>query len=499
MLLRAKQPKILLALCLVAALCCMLAACNGIDKSIVGINESQPSPPQISSFICVDINPSVEMIVDRNGTVQSASGANTNGRVLLYNEGGIIGAPLNIAINRILSLAESCGYLTEDTSNIGLSVLSDQDAVTYAEVEEYLYSAAQRCDIQINVTDAEEADIVLSNELSVLQAQNPAYKDVSLSRYRLMKRAAEQTSFEETLSMSLQELTDAVQTLWSDISCKLDRAYARAVTEAQFAYESGRIFANDSLYAVYFSNKALNGKFSEAIKYSARSIYAAKYTALHSAHIYLEHCNELVNEFLANPTLNDGESQEIYTALSPYTAQSYGQFEQSIQDQDGKRSLNNLNTYVNTLYRNAAESDKPAVKAVHENIKAKVLDNIDCMSAVNGAWDKLTEIVSSSFALASLNFTALNETVGEILSSVKITTLEMLENSVVLLDRLTKDAYDNMELTLDELDEVDALKDTIADSLEDAAQQCAQIVADCTKAAEDWIKNIKQSRARIND
>ena len=58
------------------------------------------------TFVAIDINPSVELLLDKNDTVVSVYAANEDAEIMLYNSDGILGESIDDAAVRLAELAE---------------------------------------------------------------------------------------------------------------------------------------------------------------------------------------------------------------------------------------------------------------------------------------------------------------------------------------------------------------------------------------------------------
>lgn len=99
----------------------ILVACNSIYTSHPHTSE----PQRATSFVRIDVNPSVELVLDQNDVVMSAYGANRDGKVLLFEESGIVGAELDVALGNIASCAVRYGYVKDD-ANVSVEVVSEK-------------------------------------------------------------------------------------------------------------------------------------------------------------------------------------------------------------------------------------------------------------------------------------------------------------------------------------------------------------------------------------
>ncbi|MGB9802698.1 anti-sigma factor domain-containing protein [Desulfofundulus sp.] len=75
------------------------------------------------AFVSMDINPSVEMSVDRREFVCEAKALNADGEILL-SRAGILGRPVEEAINTLLARAVQSGYLLPFQENVVLTAVT---------------------------------------------------------------------------------------------------------------------------------------------------------------------------------------------------------------------------------------------------------------------------------------------------------------------------------------------------------------------------------------
>ena len=107
------------ALLCAGAMTLSLAACN-----------SDNTEAEAASFVSLDINPSIELTLDKNNKVLSVYGGNEDGQVLLYKEEDFIGVDVETAVEKITSLAVKYGYLDENNKVVETSVTSAKAELT---------------------------------------------------------------------------------------------------------------------------------------------------------------------------------------------------------------------------------------------------------------------------------------------------------------------------------------------------------------------------------
>ena len=110
------KQKIAIILCLALVLV--------LGLTLVACNKDTEKEATSKSFVSLDINPEINLTLDKNNKVISVSGANEDGQVLLYGEKGIIGVDVETAVGNIVNLAIKYGYLDENNTVVGTSVSS---------------------------------------------------------------------------------------------------------------------------------------------------------------------------------------------------------------------------------------------------------------------------------------------------------------------------------------------------------------------------------------
>ena len=137
--------------CLSLALClCLLI---GLDLPLASCKKSEPTPPEGTyTRMTVDINPSVEFMVDDQNKVVSVTALNDDGSILIAGE-AFVGKTPEEATRMVVSLATDAGYLvkgeihvenTDESQKVEISVSGNSDYAkelaknVKSDVEKYL-------------------------------------------------------------------------------------------------------------------------------------------------------------------------------------------------------------------------------------------------------------------------------------------------------------------------------------------------------------------------
>lgn len=96
---------------------CVLALVIGIAAIVVNNNKDKDQV----SYVAVDINPSVEFLVDKDGKVVTVIPENEDAQILLAGE-ELEGLTFEAAIDKVGTLAVKCGYLKNDNNQVTITV-----------------------------------------------------------------------------------------------------------------------------------------------------------------------------------------------------------------------------------------------------------------------------------------------------------------------------------------------------------------------------------------
>ena len=95
-----------------------------------------PREPELKAIVSVDVNPSIDLVVDKNNTVISVSGANEEGKMIIAEE-DIVGKDVEQAVEIIINTESETGYLVKGNVQTGentvtITVSADTKAIQEA-------------------------------------------------------------------------------------------------------------------------------------------------------------------------------------------------------------------------------------------------------------------------------------------------------------------------------------------------------------------------------
>ena len=323
-----------------------------------------------AAFITIDINPSIELTIDKHHTVTSVGAANADAEVMLWNESDIVGADLNTALALIADLAAEMGYLTEENADISITVTTEtgrtEDALVTA-IDEALVEGFQEAGIEAHVEEA--VDLVLSKELERLKADNEGKagydETLTLSRFRLIRsalRADPTLTMDDAVQQSNEKLTETVKNIQITPEDDLGEGYLTAKDEAQFIYDNAKQTLLDSAYtAVYTSRRNLSALLAN---------YGAAYAGYRLAYRTIEHYADTLAQLVENPIFTSADILALAETLGidPAAEEEYRAFREDIADQDGNITVESVKDYINRIYKSLDEEDRAEWEAAYDRV-----------------------------------------------------------------------------------------------------------------------------------
>ena len=104
------------------------AACNTTGSTGGSISDSTPTAKTEYSYLAIDINPSMELVL-KDELAVSVKACNDDAAVLLSGE-DFTDMTVEEVSESIVVLAEELGYLTEENDAVKITVVSDDETLT---------------------------------------------------------------------------------------------------------------------------------------------------------------------------------------------------------------------------------------------------------------------------------------------------------------------------------------------------------------------------------
>lgn len=514
----AKRLMLLVVLCLtVTALCSVfLVACNSSDNTKVAASKA-------TSYVGIDINPSIELVLDQYDCVMSVEGANEDAKVLLFQEDGIVGANVNVAIENISSLAVEYGYLTSDNQNIDVCVVSssaDKQNQVFAAVAAALEKGAKEIAPSLSVSVKNQAGLSIVKELDSLKSKfhdNDSIQNLSVGSFKLIKSAMRENSdlsVESLAQKNTDELISEVSRLQANSDLKYGDDYKDEIEKANLVYNSAVQTLEGGLYISHFATSTLEeynkGNYQNALSSLEKTKSAIKYTVSNAHLLSLRFYKARFSRYFYNPTYTLGAND--ITSLANALGVSETDFEngsKAISDKNGFTvSKKDVTSYIDKLYRNATEDEKSKIataydllfdnylRTANDDVADKDFSVIDVKSSVDSVKSMLPKAELIILNLIGFN---LDDVIDECTPSVDYNSESSIEAAIAALENRVQSAFDEMALSDNDKAEVEDAKTDIKTALDNYLVAFNKAKDDAVKKATERISALKEERKNANE
>ena len=300
------KKKISALLCIFAILVCLFSfvACKN--------DESNEGQAVATSMVRMDINPSVELILDQNDKVLSFRVENEDAALAFYGEEGVVGLTVEEATNKILDITAEYDYLNKDNNDVSISVYGkdgDAENAIFTKIKASMETNTEtyKFDVVINNNNSD-----FSNEI-VVEKLKDRYPNLTVSKYALINEAVEcdaSLTFDAAYEMSISDLLKTINInsdkVVDDVSNSFLHVIDNYLAKMQEKYESSKETRLKSATAsAYISSSKL-----EILQ------EAAEYSALVGSESLLQSLSNIKDGVL-NHELTDAQINAVLNALAP--------------------------------------------------------------------------------------------------------------------------------------------------------------------------------------
>ncbi len=467
------------------------------------------------AYVSLDINPAIELIVDKDGKVVSVRGENEDGQVLLYQETGIEGEDVEAAIKKITELAVKYGYLDEENKVVDTLVTSpdnDYAAKILEKVNTTVTATAANSGLTVK-TDGEGAYSLLRKmeEIKKQFPNNSAVQNASVQKFKLALSVSEtgEISIDAALELDDKELIETLKTANAKIEKYATEAYNEAKSKALAVYEKATELAE---HAVYYSFC-----FKKAATNPQLAYYGAAYQAYASAAKGFDVICDAYELALKvkNYPLNEAQISAIATALGMESVEP-------LKNSDGEITVESIETYADKLFKNSPASEalnaqkaaltaalgqaesaiKTKINEISEEYKPQIEAAINSANAMIDAAESafaLLPTVKQQFETAIADMKTVINDITAVLDSGKI-ELDALKNKVKVLENKANEYLKKIEdsLTKDELAQIEKEKEEAVAKLSANKQAFEKALDDAAKIAQEYLANLKSERTAAN-
>lgn len=375
------------------------------------------------AYVSVDINPSIELVVDKDNTVVSVRGENEDAQVLLYNESGINGADITDAIDKITSLAIELGYLDEDNKVVNTMVSSSDDK--FAQLIEGKVNAtvtATASSLGMTVTIDNECVYSLMRKLEEFKAKYPNdenIKNLTSEKFKLALSLSEtgEVTLEAAVKLDTKELVEKINIANQKIEEFATDAYLKAKNTALMAYDKATDIAVYGVYTKFYIERIISNPMNAMTAYygGVYNMYAMSAKGFD----FICDTAELVNDARSYP-LDEKEISKIVTALG----MSENEIEE-LKDSNGEITIDSIEAYADKKFKN---SD---AYATVEEMKTKLNETLsEIESEISVKVNELKDEYKEEIAIAVEEVNKVLLTIEEAMSMLPESVKNIIDSSV---------------------------------------------------------------------
>lgn len=464
---------------------------------------------EATSYVTLDINPSIELTLDQENKVISVYGANEDGQVLLYNEEGILNVDVETAVEKITTLAVELGYLDENNTVVETSVSSTKEDLAndiLSKVNAKVTVTAG--DYELNVACDGNGAYSLQRKLAQLKEKYPdnaAIQALTPAKFKLVLSATETgISVEAAVELDNEELIQLITDAHAQVEEYATSAYNQAKAQASAAYDKAVGSALDGIYTTYYVThhpmNAYYGYAYQSYKYSARALSAtADVIAL----------AEKAGEY----PLDEAQIAAAAKALG------LGENVDALKNSDGEITVDSIYACADKLFKNSeasaeieamkAELDaaldtiESQVQAALEEISVKYEAEITAVkesmetavNQINATLSLLPESVKTQINAMVTDCRAIVADAEAIIADGKVTSEEVR----ALAEKLEEKAAATLssiesDLTEEELAEIKQLQDKATETLTAAKTKMDKAISQAEAQAKEKLEALKAAR-----
>ena len=478
---------------------CALTACDfgGTDKA-----EKQ-------AYVSLDINPAIELIVDKDNNVVSVRGENEDGQVLLYEETGIKGEKIDAAINKITDLAVRYGYLDEDNKVVDTLVTSGDNAFASEILSKVNTSVtATAANLGLTVTTDGEGAYSLLRKMDEVKKQfpnNKAVQNMSVSKFKLALSVSEtgEITLDAAVALDDSKLIEMLKEVSPQIEEFATATFVEAKTKALAVYEQATELAGYAVYTQYYLEKML----SHPLTAYYGGVYQMYASAAKGFDVICDVASLAAN--VSNYPLNEAQINAVVTALGMESADA-------LKNSKGEITVDSIEAYADKLFKNTPASEtleqtKGALTKALAQAESVIKEKVNEMTAeykpqietalasarqVTATVESLIpEGIKNAFNTVTSDLKDILNEIDGIIAGEKL-DLNVLRDKANRLDEKATEYLNKIkaDMSEEEFAEVEARKAAAIAKMSEQKQALDKALDDAATAAKDYLSQLKEAR-----
>lgn len=476
---------------------CVLALVIGIVAIVVNNNKDKDQV----SYVAVDINPSVEFLVDKDGKVVTVIPENEDAQILLSGE-ELEGLTFEAAIDKVGKLAVECGYLKDENNKVTVTVSGN--AELSASLYDVAKAAIETAGKTVGAVVSEGTNYLLEREVAYLKSNNQGkegYDTLTAGKLRLIKTAmlADRTlTMDDAVKMSEEDLVKRVNEHKEYLKGKVETSLAIATEGATTLYEVSKQAYLDTAY-VSVASQSIK---SDPVGGGMKTYNAAKYLALNATYGILTGVSDMLDIYKANPVITEDDVLNLLNFVDADADEEAVAVVNEIKAAYGECTLDNIQKYIKSLaydeegnarkleiafqiYTGTEENDQ--VLAANMALSADGFDLSGILGPIS-AYIKIGGEDGSFGEMVDSLFSALGVKVSEIKDQAT------LENAITTVKDARDKALADCAFSDEELKAVEEKQASYADKIASFEQTMNDAIASAKESFEKMIEESKKTR-----
>lgn len=479
----------------ICAIVAVLLTAVLLCTAFVGCNNNEDQNTQAGkTYVSMDINPSVSLVIDEEGKVESVDAANEDAQIMLYGE-VIVGKTAEEAFEAIAQLAVECGYLTQENSGINVTVVagngSAEAEANIGNIAKVAFEAqAEKADFSVNINTG--ASFSLNRQFEYAKGKYPdvsAVQNMSVGKFKLVTELCAKDdgiTFEYAASLDDEDLIEKLNVCYNKIEPYATEAYNLAVAQANEAFEIAKTAAEGGAWTLYYAVEIMPFNLKDhPVNYGA--IYAAYDIAAVSIDYTLDVIELSLN--YANQALSNVDTQKIADILGV----DKSEVDAAVADENGKITLESVEAYIDRTLKNMSAE-------AYDEIKDKLPQLETYVDGLQAEVDELINALPEEYAAQIIDIIEgakdLGSDVFEFVDSLGDITIEDARSIVTYLEGKRDETMKTIEkdLTAEELGAAKEGVQKALTALTEAQEKYNTDVSEAKKEAESFLAQAKQGR-----
>ncbi len=492
---------IVVALLMSSLMAVTFFGCNDVEKD----NKNQIA----TTYVCLEINPKIELILDGDNKVMTAVGVNEDGQVLLYKESGIVGESVTTAVENVYKLAKKYGFINDENKVTTASVSSKNNNGFVDKIKAVIKERANAFNMEV---DFDNGSFSMNRKLQTLKNANDddsKISQLSITDFYLSYSANKsgEVSINSAVEINKGELIDMVYRAHKSAEQFTSTFFNKAKTSAESVYESAVGALYDGAYTTYYmSAEGMKKHLSTCWYGTAYQVYKTLSRGLSSIAKSVKHAEDL-----SQYELTEAE-QERVLALLNLTKED----KDKLKNYDGIVTIESVESFVDKTLKNSDRADIKEIERelflAFNDIESSVVGRVEefvsqykteIEKTLNTAEELVNMIPENTENEILATFKSdFNECVNQIKSAVSdgvITSNEvsdlskmMEDNAQKILEKIEKD------LSKEELENIEQKKEQLSNQLASLKNAFNQTVGKAEGLARTRLDKIKEQRAKVN-